>query len=157
MKSFKKALFDLPLPQVVKKDIIALEIAKKYWKKVVGDEVSNKTRPYCVSHGTLVIEVEDSLLAQVISLNSLIYLEKLNKKSPSRLKPLFKQIKLRIAPGLSTLKKDNNLANRKISLKEIQNYFNACKIFKDKELKKAFEALTKAYVKCYLKSLGKKV
>ncbi len=142
MKSLKKALFELPLPQAVKKDVIALGIAKKFWKEIVGDEFSKKAKPYCVSHGTLVIEVENSMLAQIISLNASSYLEKLNQKVPTKYGKLFKEVKIKLF--LEKNKKTNPSKFQKI---DKESYLASCSFIKNKELKEVFESLIKAYLK----------
>jgi hypothetical protein len=144
MKAFKKALFELGLPPAVKKDVIALGIAKKHWQEVIGKELAPRSRPYCVSRGTLVVEVEDSVLAQVISLHASFYLDRLNEKAPPRLRPLFKALKTRINPDLEEKKA---LKKRKLGPEESASYLGVCDLLEDRELKEVFEGLMRSYLK----------
>jgi len=100
MFSLKEILEELPLPREVKKGMVALEIAKKYWKDVLPKELSEKTNPLSYDSGTLIVEVANHYYLQVLSLKILEILEKLESFSPSEFKPLFKNLKFIINPSL---------------------------------------------------------
>jgi len=105
MFSFREILEELPLPHEVKKGIIALEIAKKHWREILPEELSKKTNPLSYDSGTLIVEVANHYYLQVLSLNILEFLEKLESFSPSEFKPLFKNLKFVINPSLEKSQK----------------------------------------------------
>ncbi|WP_038057392.1 DciA family protein [Thermodesulfobacterium hydrogeniphilum] len=148
MLKFKELFFESPfIPAKIKKNVIALEIAQKYWESIVGKKFVNKIKPSDFREGILFIEVPNHYYLQMLSPYSLEILERLENKVPSELKPLFCEVRFKINPYLS--KKNNYLTTQKKNFKpeEIETISeNICNSIEDKEIKEIFKRVIEKYL-----------
>ncbi len=95
MALLKDLILTLPIPEKIKINILALEIAKKNWEKIIDPPFCKMSNPLAFEEGTLLVEVSNHYALQILSSYSLEIIAKLEKEVPSSLKPLFKQIKFK--------------------------------------------------------------
>ncbi|RKX61068.1 MAG: hypothetical protein DRP29_01420 [Thermodesulfobacteriota bacterium] len=149
MQKFKDLIYELALPPKIKKSIIALNIACKYWKEIVGEKFYKYSKPVFFDEGILVVETSNHYFSQILLYNSLDILKKLNELTPLELKPLFKNIKFKINPFIVQLNKKKEKRNS-ITKEDKEAYFKVCERIKDEELRESFKRLLRSYIKACL-------
>ncbi len=154
MQSFKDLFFEVPfIPKKVKKSALALEIAKKNWTSIVGKKLVKRIRPCYFKEGTLFVEVPDYYYLQLIAPYSLEIVKRLEKKVPSELRPLFKEVHFKVNPYLEDSEIEE-VRKKEISKEKVEEILKeVCSIIKDEELKKEFKSLIKSYFSTGLSSL----
>ncbi len=142
MNTLKDLILSLPLPKKIKMSILALEIAKKYWKKVVEPHLCQISNPLAFEEGTLLVGVSNHYALQILSSRSLEIIEKLEKKVPTTLRPLFKEIKFKYI--FEEHKEKMNFYKKKLPENKIR-FEN----IQDPELKSLFEKAFKSYLNIF--------
>lgn len=149
MQKLKDLIYKLTLPPKIKKSIIALDIACKYWKEIVGKKFYKYSKPVFFEEGILIVETTNHYFSQILLCNSLDILKKLNELTPLELRPLFKNIKFKINPFIAQSNKKRGKRNS-ITKEDKEAYFKICERIKDKELRESFKNLLKSYIKACL-------
>jgi len=155
MLNFKELFFELPLPPKIKKSVIALEIAKSLGIEIIGERFSpilRKNQHYPIQHSEIYTTTID---LQAISSYTLVILEKLEKKVPPELRPLFQQIRFKINPAL--FKKETNLEKKenKIKSEALENCLKSVsEVLKDSELEDIFIKVIQKYFMAKSRTYG---